>query len=198
MTRLVTLADLANMVRRMDFGGPPGLNIDGAALVLEPSEGRTSVEICRQLEAISLRIDELSPLPVIRFLNSVHELEHSLWGDPVSALLIRTIALGQMENRLYDASSLSAALHLPKPTVFRRIARLIKAGLVERRKLGRSNYLVPTADVERVTRERTGEILKLMCRLVTQLQRENGKENGVYDGTPASSPNQHPGATLPN
>ena len=119
-------------------------------------------------------VDELSPQPVIRFLNSVYDLENNLWGDPVSALLIRTIALGQMENQPYDASSLSAALHLPKPAVFRRLARLIQAGLIKRRKLGRANYLVPTAEVELITRERTGEILKLLCKLVIQLQRDCG------------------------
>jgi DNA-binding MarR family transcriptional regulator len=90
----------------------------------------------------------------IRFLNVIYEAETDIWGDPVSALLIRRIAQGQLEGRPFDVSSLAASLRMPTPTVSRRVGNLVEDGWVERRRVGRSYLLMATDKVRRVAEPR--------------------------------------------
>lgn len=90
---------------------------------------------------------EMLALAVIRFLNGIYEVECDIFGDPVSALLIRRIAQGQLEGRPFDISSLAVALRLPTPTVSRRVTQLIQRAWVTRTRSGRSYQLALTPKV---------------------------------------------------
>ena len=103
-------------------------------------------------------------IAAMSFLNSVYEIEIDLWSDPVSALLIRRIAQGQLEGKTFDVSSLAATLHMPMPTVSRRVGQLIDAGWVERHRAGRSYQLGVTAKTIALAKTRLEDIKRAANR----------------------------------
>jgi len=72
-------------------------------------------------------------------------MERALWGDPVSAMLMRRIAQGQLEGKPFDVSSLALAVRIPAPTVSRRVVLLMKDDWVRRQRSGRSYRLLITS-----------------------------------------------------
>lgn len=83
-------------------------------------------------------------LAVLRLVNGVQDMERRLLDDPISALLLRRVAQGQLEGRPFDVSSLALAVDIPAPTVSRRVMQLIHQDLLTRRRVGRSYRLMVT------------------------------------------------------
>ena len=81
---------------------------------------------------------------IIDCLNRFYAMETGMWGSPLSALMIRTVIKGQYEGKLYDLSSLAAALDLPVASVHRKVGDLVAEGYLERLPRGKSVYLAPT------------------------------------------------------
>jgi DNA-binding IclR family transcriptional regulator len=106
---------------------------------------------------------------VFGFLNAVYEVETEIWGDPITALLIRRIAQGQLEGRPFDVSSLAATLRMPTPTVSRRVANLIEEGWVDRRRLGRSYQLLATDKVRQAAAPHLEEIRRAAQRFAAAI-----------------------------
>ena len=109
-------------------------------------------------------------IAAMSFLNVVYEIEITIWGDPVSALLIRRIAQGQLEGRPFDVSSLAATLRMPTPTVSRRVGHLMAAGWVERQRAGRSYQLRATAKATKAAKSRLDEIERAAHRFADTLR----------------------------
>lgn len=106
----------------------------------------------------------------IRFLNVVYDAEIEIWGDPVSALLIRRIAQGQLEGRPFDVSSLAATLRMPTPTVSRRVSGLIEEGWVERRRVGRSYLLLTTDKVREAIQPMMEDLRRAAARFADAIE----------------------------
>ena len=110
-------------------------------------------------------------IAAMTFLNTVYDVDIGLWSDPVSALLIRRIAQGQLEGKPFDVSSLAATLHMPTPTVSRRVGQLIDAGWVERRRAGRSYQLWATAKTIDLAKTRLEEVKRAIYRFAETVDR---------------------------
>ena len=77
-----------------------------------------------------------------RYLDQVYQAERRLGTDIVDVVSLRALAIGKMENRPHDISSLAAGLGLPRQTVGRRIKRLAERGSVVAEKKGNRTVLV--------------------------------------------------------
>lgn len=93
---------------------------------------------------------------IIECLNRFYAMETGMWGDQVSALIVRTILQGEMQGRLYDLSPLADTLDLPVATVHRRVASLVEAGHIRRLSRRRSVALEATENT-RVAFDRSFE-----------------------------------------
>ena len=82
--------------------------------------------------------DTMAPVPglhgLVELLNTVLRAEVDAWGDPVDAILLRTILLGEQEGRPYDVTSLASVTAMTVPTTARRVSDLIARGMVDRRR----------------------------------------------------------------
>ena len=83
---------------------------------------------------------------LVEFLNTVLRMEVDAWGDPVDAILMRTVHLGETEGRLYDITSLASVTAMTVPTTARRVTDLMARGLIRRHRDGRSYRLTLTDD----------------------------------------------------
>ena len=113
-------------------------------------------------------------LRLFQFLDGLYLAERNLGGeivDVVDTQILRTIAIGKMEKRLHDMSSVAAHLGLPRQTVGRRVKRLIEHGAIVSEKCGKRTLLEPSPR----TRERSlayiDDSLERMISLVEQFSR---------------------------
>ncbi|MDK3016899.1 ArsR family transcriptional regulator [Pseudodonghicola flavimaris] len=102
---------------------------------------------------------------IIGCLNRFYSLETAMWGKPVDALIVRTVVQGQLQNRLYDLSALSAALDLPIATLHRKVGDLEAAGYLRRERRGKSVCLVPTEETCRALDQSFEEMIGALRRL---------------------------------
>ncbi len=88
------------------------------------------------------RYTEAQRLEVIRLMDRIYQSERHLGArDVIDVLILRTIAMGKMENRPMDVSSLSYYLGLSRQTVGRRIKGLKEQGAVVIETRGRRHEL---------------------------------------------------------
>ena len=120
---------------------------------------------------------------LVEFLNSILRMEAETWGDPVDAVLLRTIHLGEQEGRLYDVTSLASVTAMTVPTTARRVSDLIERGVINRYRDGRSYRLA-------LTEESTQ-------RLADSFERWVGKARGLFtEVEPPAVATEPPPATL--
>jgi len=88
------------------------------------------------------RYTEAQRLDVIRLMDRIYQSERHLGArDVIDVLILRTIAMGKMESRPMDVSSLSYYLGLSRQTVGRRIKGLQDQGAVVVETKGRRHEL---------------------------------------------------------
>lgn len=75
-------------------------------------------------------------------------------GGPLDCLIIRTVIVGEMQQRLYDLSAIAMVLDLPISTVHRKTRELVSAGYLQKEPRGRSTYFRPTTST-RVTLDKS-------------------------------------------
>ena len=102
---------------------------------------------------------------LVEFLNTVLRAEVEIWGDPVDAILLRTIHLGEEEQRLYDVTSLATVTAMTVPTTARRVSDLINRGMIIRHRDGRSFRLALSEDC----RQRLSGSLDTWCVRARQM-----------------------------
>jgi DNA-binding MarR family transcriptional regulator len=121
---------------------------------------------------------------IIECLNRFYAIETGLWGGPLDALIIRTVIVGENQERLYDLSALAGVLDLPISTVHRKIRELEKAGYLTSERKGRSTYLRPT-DKTCVEFDKTFED---MIGTLQRLYRPKSAPQAVADSMPLWGP----------
>lgn len=104
-------------------------------------------------------------LELIRLMDRLYQSERHLGArDVVDVLILRTIAMGKLEGRPLDVSSLAYYLGLSRQTVGRRIKGLVEQGAVEVREKGRRHELFTS----QATRQRS---LGNMDRNIDEIRR---------------------------
>lgn len=91
---------------------------------------------------------------IIECLNRFYAIETGMWGGPLDCLIIRTVIVGEMQQRLYDLSAIAMVLDLPISTVHRKTRELVSAGYLQKEPRGRSTYFRPTTST-RVTLDKS-------------------------------------------
>lgn len=99
---------------------------------------------------------------LLRLRLAYYQAKRGLGLRPLDIVMTDVVALGHLEDRPVDLSSLAEALMLPYPTVHRHAKDLIEAGWLVERKDGRRNCLyVNKAMLERLV----PEINRVMARV---------------------------------
>lgn len=92
------------------------------------------------------RVRSIMQTQIMECLNRFYAIETGMWGSPLDCLIIRTVTVGEKQQKLYDLSSLAHVLELPLSTVHRKTLELERAGYLKREPNGRSTYLRPSAE----------------------------------------------------
>lgn len=98
---------------------------------------------------------------VLRIRKAFIERRMAAGIAPIDMVLIDMVYLGELEERPYDASSISEATGLSRSTASRHLRNLEKRGLIEQRPAGRNRYYYCTE----VSRERFLPLLLQIARL---------------------------------
>ncbi|MEX2455135.1 MAG: hypothetical protein WD470_10545 [Rhodospirillaceae bacterium] len=120
-----------------------------------------NLETVRRMESEKMRYGkdrrqfaDSERLRFFQFLDGIYRSERNLGGEIVDVIdtqILRTIAIGKLEGRRHDMSSVAAHLGLPRQTVGRRVKRLIEYGAIVSEKCGKRTLLEPSLR----TRERS-------------------------------------------
>lgn len=98
----------------------------------------------RRLDADRHPFTDAERLRLFQFLDGIYRAERDLGGtviDVVDTQILRTVAIGKLEGRRHDMSSVAVHLGLPRQTVGRRIKRLIDHGALVSEKCGKRTLL---------------------------------------------------------
>ena len=79
-----------------------------------------------------------------RCLTRIFQTERAYGGDAIDAIILRAVAIGRIEQKPMNISSLADYLGLPRQTVSRRVNRLAERGLIATEKHGNKTMLVTT------------------------------------------------------
>ena len=73
-------------------------------------------------------------IAMMRFFVEIHRIQKkTTGGDLTTAAVLWIVALGHLEGKPFNASSISAYLDIPRSTVTRKLQYLCAAGLIDRR-----------------------------------------------------------------
>lgn len=126
----------------------------------------------RRLDKYQSQFSDQERLRLFQFLDSIYRAERDLGGttiDVVDTQILRTIAIGKLEGRRHDMSSVAAHLGLPRQTVGRRIKRLIDHGALVSEKCGKRTLLETSPRTRARSLGYMDEAIKRMARLVETL-----------------------------
>ena len=79
-----------------------------------------------------------------RCLTRIFQTERAYGGDAIDAIILRAVAIGRIEQRPMNISSLADYLGLPRQTVSRRVNRLAARDLIATEKRGNETVVVTT------------------------------------------------------
>lgn len=112
-------------------------------------------------------------LRLFQFLDGIYRAERDIGGttiDVVDTQILRTVAIGKMEGRRHDMSSVAAHLGLPRQTVGRRVKRLIAIGSIVSERCGKRTLLEPSPRTRSRSLAYMDNSIERMIRLVESLQ----------------------------
>lgn len=97
-----------------------------------------------QHRAVTREFSEDERLRFYRCLTRIFQTERAYGGDAVDAIILRAVAIGRIEQKPMNISSLADYLGLPRQTVSRRVNRLAARDLIATEKRGNETTVVTT------------------------------------------------------
>lgn len=121
------------------------------------------------------RYSDEERLAFYRCLTRIFQMERQYGGDAIDAILIRAVAIGRLEQRPMDISSLAAYLGLPRQTVSRRVNKLIDRKVLEATREGNRTIIFTSERAQKVSLPFVQDAIDHTIEFVEKLKAERSK-----------------------
>ena len=123
----------------------------------------------------SERYSDEERLAFYRCLTRIFQMERQYGGDAIDAILIRAVAIGRLEQRPMDISSLAAYLGLPRQTVSRRVNKLIDRRVLEAQREGNRTIIFTSERARSVSLPFVQDAIDCTIEFVEKMKAERSK-----------------------